>query len=193
MVSRIRLRAYHGSGALFNKFEQLKSRIINDHYGGGIAYFTDSEDIAISYAENASKRQPLNERLAVIYHVDLEFFNLFDIDDIFTGKNLSKICQNNTEQFARSAGLLNYGTDRFQTIAELKSGNAQLTGDQVFKGLSLGQVKTSTARDALKRLGYDGLRYNGGLLVPGTRQHDVYLAYYEKNIKVVDRTVKVFA
>jgi hypothetical protein len=29
---------YHGSGAKFDQFDQKKSRIPNDFYGGGVAY-----------------------------------------------------------------------------------------------------------------------------------------------------------
>ena len=46
------MKLYHGTNQLFDKFEQSKSRVLNDYYGGGVAYFTDTLKVAHTYAKS---------------------------------------------------------------------------------------------------------------------------------------------
>jgi len=174
--------AYHGSNSRFSKFDAKKARIPNDFYGGGIAYFTDDLKIGIQYAKGMSKKtgEPL------VYTVKLTFKKLFDVDDIFTGKDLINILPDDIDSFARGAKLMSGSKDKFEVMVELKRGDIKLTGDQVWKGLSLGQVNTAKAREYLISKGYDGLRYNGGVNM-GMKKHSVYLAYYPKSITIEKR------
>jgi hypothetical protein len=182
--------AYHGSNAKFPKFDQGKARIINDFYGGGVAYFTSNRDIAKTYARSMAKSKGGDQ---YIYEVDLNMKKIFDVDHKFTGKELTKFFDaKEAEDFARGAGLLKMGSDRFVVIGKLKDGDYELTGDQVFRGLSRGMVNTAKARQKLISLGYDGLRYNGGLNMDTAVKHDVYLAYdaSDIHIKKVFKVVK---
>lgn len=175
------LTVYHGSNSIFSKFDQGKARIMNDFYGGGVAYFTDSVSVAKSYARTMSKKsgQP------IVYQVKLSLRKLFDVDSNFTGKELLKFYDDSTvENFARGAGLIKLGSDKYTIIGKLKVGDFNLTGDQVFKGLSRGMVNTAKTRDKLIELGYDGLRYNGGRNMDMAVQHNVYLAYRAGSIKI---------
>lgn len=181
-----KIHAYHGSGSLFEQFEQSKSRIPNDFYGGGVAYFTDNLTIAKQYAAAMAKKTPKKEK--VIYEVDLTFRKLFDVDDEYTGSVLKSFVGGNPEAFARGAGMFRLGADKFAVLADLKSGNIVVKGEQVFKGLSGGMVSTAKARETLKRLGYDGLRYNGGQVMHAT-PHSVYLAYHADDITI--KNVKI--
>lgn len=174
--------AYHGSNAKFAKFDQGKARIINDFYGGGVAYFTSNKDVAKTYA-NAMAKSKGGERY--IYEVELNLKKIFDVDHKFTGKELTKFFDpKEAEDFARGAGLMKAGMDRYVVIGKLKDGDYELTGDQVFKGLSRGMVNTAKARQKLISLGYDGLRYNGGLNMNAATKHDVYLVYNADDIKI---------
>jgi hypothetical protein len=47
--------AYHGSGHLFDKFDQKLARIRDDHYGGGVGYFTDDHDVGNQYARTMAR------------------------------------------------------------------------------------------------------------------------------------------
>lgn len=176
------MKVYHGSNSIFKKFDQKKSRIINDFYGGGIAYFTDNLDVAKTYARSMSKKsgEP------IIYEVDLNFRKLFDVDDTFKDKELLKILEHDDiEQFARGAGLLKFGGEsKFTVLGRLREGKINLSGDQVFRGLSRGMNQTARARQILIDSGFDGLRYNGGLNMGMATKHSVYLAYKESNIKI---------
>lgn len=176
------MKAYHGSNSIFRKFDHSKARIFNDFYGGGIAYFTDNLDVAKTYARNMSKKfgEP------IVYEVDLNFRKLFDVDETFSEDFLILILQyDDVENFARGAGLMKLGGEsKFVTIGRLKEGKINLTGDQVFRGLSRGMNQTARARKILMELGYDGLRYNGGLNMGMATKHSVYLAYRENNIKI---------
>jgi len=179
------LTAYHGSNSRFNKFEVSKARVANDLYGGGIAYFTDTLDVAKSYAKNMYRR---NGGEKVVYEVKLFFNNVFDVDKIYTGNILVRMIGSNVEQFARSAGLLTFGTDRLAVLSKLRSGNIELTGEQIFKGMSNGGLRSSQARDTLIEMGFDGLRYNGGIVLGG-RPHSVYLAYTDGKINILKRYI----
>jgi len=179
------LVAYHGSNGRFNKFDQSKSRIENDLYGGGVAYFTDSVDIAKSYAAYMARR---NGGDKVIYKVILKMNKIFDVDKLYRGSELLQMIGNNFEQFARAAKLLRLGVDKLQLLSRLKSGEMALSGDQVFKGMSNGMINTKVARERLVKLGFDGLRYNGGVQMGGSR-HNVYLAYNASQIDITDRMI----
>lgn len=175
--------AYHGTNQKFDKFSQEKARLSDDYYGGGTAYFTNTEAIAKTYARAMVRKYGGSN---VIYKVELRLNKIFDVDDIFTGKELTKFIKSgNTEQFARGAGLLSLGKDKYKTLASLVAGDVQLSGKEVFKGLSNGMVNTARAREILKRLNYDSLRYNGGEMMGGTK-HDVYIVYKDSDIKILD-------
>lgn len=175
---------YHGTNARFSMFEQSKSRIVNDFYGGGTAYFTDTLSVAKTYAKSAAKKggDP------IVYQVMLKVNKLFDVDKTFTGDELIKFfAKRDAETFARGAGLLSLGADKYKVLSDLEDGRMTLTGDQVFRGLSQGMVKTASAREKLRGLGYDGLRHNGGVNMNMATKHNVYLAYEAHNIKIVER------
>ena len=180
------MRLYHGSNAIFSKFDQGKARIANDFYGAGVAYFTDNIEIAKTYAKamNRVKGGDL-----IIYEVELTLKKMFDVDHEFTGHELMKFYTKKTvEDFARGARLLPYGVDKYTVIAKLLSGNMILTGDDIFRGLSRGMVETAKARDFLIKLGYDGLRHNGGVTSMNTAiRHNVYLAYKANEITITKR------
>jgi len=179
LEGKIRATVYHGSNAKFDQFDAGKSRIPNDFYGGGIAYFTDNLEVGKKYAIGMSKKKGS----PFVYEVSLSLKKMFDIDEKFTGKKLAEILPNDIENFARGAGLLSYGSDKYSVLAGLKNQSIELTGDQVWKGLSKGQVNTADAREWIKEKGYDGLRYNGGVNM-GMDRHNVYLAYYPESIQI---------
>jgi len=176
------MTAYHGSNAMFKKFEQTKARILNDYYGGGVAYFTANMEVAKTYA-GAMKRKYGGEKY--VYEVELSFEKMFDVDHVFKGKELTQFFDDkDADDFARGSGLLKAGVDKYSVMAKLKSGNIELTGEQVFKGLSRGMVNTAKARQKLISLGFDGLRYNGGVNMGMATKHDVYLAYNADDIRI---------
>lgn len=176
---------YHGSNSDFNKFDQSKSRIVNDNYGGGVAYFTDSPDVAKKYAKTMANKygnQP------ILYSANLSVNNIFDVDDEFSGHRLMEFVNQapSVDSFLRGAKLMSLGTDKSKLLRDLESGNLSLTGDQIFKGLSNGMVNTSHARKILQRLGYDGLRYNAGGIL-GQNRYSVYLVYSADDIDIVGK------
>lgn len=173
---------YHGTNKEFAAFDAKQARIPNDYYGGGIAYFTDSRDIAIQYAKAMMKKGGGRK---IVYNVELNLKNIFDVDHTYDARPF--IEKGKTEEFARGAGLLSLGTNKFSVIASLESGSVKLTGEQIFRGLSRGMVNTAKARDKLKQLGYDGLRYNGGINMQTGSHHNVYLVYHPENIRIVNR------
>lgn len=173
--------AYHGSGHHFTNFDQAKSRVPNDHMGGGVGYFTSDHGVAKTYAKAASKKTGTPH----IYHTTLKMKNVFDVDHTFTGTKLKHVLpdEKHHEDFARGAGMLPFGSNKHKVMSDLKSGNASISGHQVFKGLSRGNVNTSTAREHLMKKGYDGLRYNGGDNM-GAKKHDVYIPYHQHSISI---------
>lgn len=174
------LTLYHGSNAKFDKFDQKKARIANDYFGGGVAYFTDDPAIAKQYALGMSKKTGA----PTVYEVEVSFKDVFDVDMVFQGKDLTKFLKYiKAEDLARGAGLLPYGSNKYAVISSIESGEAQLTGEQIFKGLSRGMINTAAAREILIKLGYDGLRHNGGVNMGGKR-HNVYLAYNADQITI---------
>ncbi len=178
------LTLYHGSGSLFDHFDQSKFRIPNDNWGGGVCYATDNLDLAQKYAKSMSKNTPTHERF--VYTLGVKIFNLFDVDDKFTGPILKKMVDSvGVENFARSAKLLSVGEDKYQILALLKDGNLSLKGSQIFYGISGGMINTSKGRNLLKRFGFDTLRYNSGIVSNG-KEHSVYLPYYTKNLEILN-------
>lgn len=172
---------YHGSNKKFDKFSEKAKRIANDFYGGGIAYTTTDKNVALTYSRAMTYRYGGEEYL---YEIQLDLKNLFDVDTVFTGDELKEFLKYiKPEDFARSAGLLGPSEDKYSVLSKLSAGNLSLTGKQVFKGLSKGLVDSSGAESILKRMGYDSLRYNGGDNM-GTGKHDVYIPYYENQIKI---------
>ena len=179
-VSKI---VYHGSNSRFSKFNPQKARIPNDLYGGGVAYFTDNLKIGIRYAKAMSKYQGE----PYLYTVTLSLSNIFDVDSMFTGNELINLLPDDLEGFARGSRLLSLGTDKYKVIYALQSGEVELTGEQVFRGLSKGMTNTREARNHLKQQGYDGLRYNGGMNMNMDIKHNVYLAYDSDSIDIKKR------
>jgi hypothetical protein len=180
-VQSISIKAYHGSNSVFDKFDQGKARIVNDFYGGGVAYFSDSTKVAITYAQSMSRKSGK----PVVYEVDLKLKKVFDVDHTYTGKELIKFVEkDDAESFARGAGLMTARDDKYTVMGKLKSGDYELTGEQVFRGLSRGMNQTAKARQILIDLGYDGLRYNGGVNMGMATKHSVYLAYDAKSITI---------
>jgi hypothetical protein len=176
----MQLQLFHGTNQRFSQFEQSKARVPNDFYGGGVAYFTDNLEVAKTYAKSAAKKG--GDR--IIYQVTLNVNKVFDVNASFTGKDLIQFFSNrDSEQFARGAGLLSLGTDKYRVLGDLENGTLVLSGEDVFRGLSQGMIKTAAARDKIKSLGYDALRYNGEMNMAATR-HDVYIAYYANEIKI---------
>lgn len=179
------IKAYHGTNSRFSQFEQSKARIANDFYGGGVAYFTDTLAIAKTYA-GFMFRKFGGERY--VYEVELQFDKIFDVDETYSGDILKRLIGSELDSFARGAGLLKLGGDRYAILAQLKEGNIQLTGEQVFRGLSNGMQNTARAREILKKCGFDGLRHNGGVNM-GSQRHNVYLAYDARAIKIKTRYI----
>lgn len=174
---------YHGSGTRFSEFDVRKARIPNDFYGGGIAYFTDNLKVGIQYAKSMSKKTGT----PFVYTCKISLRKMFDVNDVFTGKDLIGILPSDIESFARGAGLLGYDADKFVVLAQLKAGKLSLSGENVFRGLSSGMNQTAKAREFLITKGYDGLRYNGGVNMDAAIKHSVYLVYDPKNIKIEKR------
>lgn len=182
------LSLYHGSDRLFSKFDQSKSRIKNDFWGGGVAYLTNNMEVAKQYAKAMEKKSRTGN--FVLYHVKLNVSKIFDEDSEFTGRELLNIVKRvDTEKFCRGAGLLKYGSDKFNVLSMVESGSTTLTGKQVFLGLSNGMVDTAKAREHLKKLGYQALRYNGGQMGINLSKvhHDVFIAYDANDITITDR------
>lgn len=181
----VTVNAYHGSGKRFSQFDQKQARIPNDHMGGGIAYFTDNNDVAKTYAKSMAKSQKTNT--PHVYHTTLKMDNVFDVDHEFTGDKLKHVLPNDPrdhEAFARGAGLLKLGTDKYSVLNKLRSGETSLSGAQVFKGLSRGNVDTARARDHLISKGFDGIRYNGGENMAMATRHNVYIPYNANSIRI---------
>ena len=179
------MKLYHGTNQNFDEFKQDKARILNDYYGGGVAYFTDNLQVAHTYAKSMVKSKGGDP---FVFEVDLTISKLFDVDKIFQGKSLSVFYNNKAEleEFCRGAGLMKAGTDKHQVMASVELGNVNLTGDQVFKGLSAGMNKTAYARQKLISLGYDTLRYNGGVNMNATK-HNVYIVFKSSNIHIREK------
>lgn len=178
------ITGYHGTNARFKQFDQKQARIVNDFYGGGVAYFTSNSSVAITYAKSMVKTKKSGEPF--VYECKLTLNKIFDVDHKFTGKELTQFFTKETaDDFARGAGLMKLGgDDSFTVLSKLKSGDMTLTGEQVFKGLSRGMVNTAKARQKLIELGYDGLRYNGGVNMDMAKKHDVYLVYNANDIEI---------
>lgn len=182
------VQVYHGSGFLFEGFNFDSARVKNDYYGGE-AYFTDDIAIAKQYAEAMFRtaKKKSNIAMKVVYRISLTFKKLFDVNENFKGKDLLRFIGTNVEQFLRDAGLLRLGTDKYDLIARVKSGEYSVDGDTLFRGISGGMSFTARAREKLKSMGYDGLRYNGGETMNfGKMKHNVYIPYNTQQIRIED-------
>lgn len=181
----MRIKLFHGTNVNFDQFDQSKARILNDYWGGGVAYFTDTFDVAKTYAISMFRSRG-GEKL--IYEVEVSLEKTFDVDHIFTGKELQKfVTPKNSEDIARGAGLLSLGVDKYSVLTSLEMGTAKLTGAEIFKGLSAGMNRTANARKILEKMGYDSLRYNGGENMGSATRHNVYLVYDNKNITIMQK------
>ena len=185
MARSFKGRVFHGTNKEFDRFEQSRARVANDFYGGGVAYFTDTLPIGKTYAVSMSRRYGGKP---VVYEVTLSLSKIFDVDELFTGSELKKLLPKDLESFARGAGLIKLGVNKYRVLGDLDSGLLRLSGAEVFKGLSIGGIKSGEAREQLKKKGYDGLRYNGGANM-NTGRHNVYLAYDPKDIKIEGKLV----
>jgi len=174
---------HHGTGHHFDRFSSAFARVKNDYYGGGDAYLTDDPEVAKGYAKAGKSR---GGKAPQIMDVDVHMKRVFDVDHVYTGPHLQALLPKDLEAFARHARLLKLGDDKHAVLGRLRAGQMRLTGDQLFRGLSDGMVNTAKARELLKRAGYDGLRYNGGL-VTGGKRHSAYVVYDARNTKVVGR------
>lgn len=179
-TERTSLIGYHGTDILFDKFSKDFAKIRNDNYGGGVAYFTDKQSIAITYAISQAKK---TNRTPLIYVTELRFNKLFDCDSILTGERLIKILPSDLEGFAKGARLLNSTTNKYEIISKLKDGILSIYGNDFWNGISQGNTKTSDARKYLERNGFDGLKYNSPIL-HGSTPHAVYLPYVDSCIKI---------
>jgi hypothetical protein len=183
------LIAYHGTNQRFDRFERNKARLVNDYFGGGAAYCTDSMQLAKSYARSMQLKYGGEK---IVYKVSATIHKLFDVDHFYTGKELlALLLGTNTEQFARYCGLLNLGSDKYKVLASLKDGSAELTGNQIFKGLSGGMIHTARARDKLEKNKYDSLRYNMAIGQTGTsgNSNHVYIIYSANNIRITNKYI----
>jgi hypothetical protein len=178
------INVFHGSNARFKEFSVKAKRVPNDFFGGGIAYFTDDKKVALTYSRAMTYRYGGEEHL---YAVQLNMHNVFDVDKIFSGNELTPFFKYiKVEEFARGAGLLKAGgEDKYSVLGKLSSGHMELSGKDIFRGLSSGMVHSSKAEDILKKMGFDGLRYNGGDNM-GAGKHNVYLPYYSSGIKITN-------
>lgn len=179
----VTVTAYHGSGHKFTEFSQIHAKIPNDFYGGGIGYFTDSRDVAGTYAHASSKVT----RTPHVYHTELKMDNVFDVDHKFSGQKLKNLLPKDTREFAKAVGLLNASNmdNENSILGSLERGDTELSGHDLFWGLSKGGTKTAQARDHLiKRGGYDGLRYNGGVNMNQATRHNVYIPYNAHSISI---------
>lgn len=176
--------AFHGSNIRFKEFSVKAKRVPNDFFGGGVAYFTDDKKVALTYSRAMTYRYGGEEHL---YAVQLNMRNVFDVDKIFSGEELKAFFKYiKVEEFARGAGLLKAGgEEKYTVLAKLSGGHMELSGKDIFRGLSSGMVNSSKAEDILKKMGFDGLRYNGGDNM-GAGKHNVYLPYYISGIKIVN-------
>ncbi len=171
--------AYHGTNQVFEEFKSSYGRVTNDYYGGGVAYCTDEINVARQYARSAAKRGGKE----VIYRVRLNLGKTFDVNHEYKGNALLRLIGSDIEGFARSAGLLPYGVDKFKVINDIRSGETPLKGDVIFKGLSRGMVNTVKAREALKHNGFTSLRYNPVQHSQRLR-HSVWIMYNERDIDI---------
>ncbi len=188
-------RLFHGTNLAFEQFDQRFARARNDYYGGGIAYFTENEKVARGYAE---ARYVQYKGVRLVYDVTLSMNKTFDVDTIYTGKTLKNIInvdKKDVESFARGAGILDRwwlkdnNMDKYLVEAKLLDGTIELTGEQVFNGLSSNKMSQDKARDRLITVGYDSLRYNGGeqALSRSFGHHNVYIAYKANNIQILKK------
>jgi len=184
----VEVNTFHGSGRRFDSFNQSFGRVKNDFMGGGIGYFTTDHGVAKSYAKNGARFAKTDT--PIVYHTKLKMDHVFDVDHDFHGDKLKHVLPHESEHedFARGAGLLHPGVDKYDVLARLKSGNIKLKGHQVFAGLSRGGTNSDKAREHLISRGYDGLRYNGGQNMEGAVKHDVYIPYKASSISIHKRT-----
>lgn len=176
-LNSVEVNVYHGTGhGPITEIDPDKAKIKNDLFGGGQGYFTDHHGMAKSYAKGPNPH---------ILHAKLKMKHVFDVDHKFSGDSLKRLLPKDTRKFASHAGLLNAGNaehaDRILNC--LERGETELTGSQVFHGLSEGGTKTKKARHHLQKNGYTGLRYNGGQLFGGT-PHNVYIPYNKEDIHI---------
>jgi len=180
------LTVYHGTGSDFDMFSSEFARVANDYYGGGVAYFTDNVEVAHGYASDGQKRDG-STGTKILMTVEITPSKIFDVDAMIPGPDVTRLMgKTKPEEFLRAAGMLNINSDKFSLIGKIKNERLEMTGDQLFKALSMGQVKSSRARNALKAAGYDALRYNGGIQTQGVH-HNVYIMYNASAIRVISK------
>lgn len=186
------IKVWHGSGTNFNTIDLSKGRMAdNDYYGGGNGkgfYVTTEQKIAIGYALAAR-----NAASPTLYEMSYTpSGRVFDVDEKYSGPALQRFLPKSRsllEEFCRHAGLFKGLTDRTDALlieGRIEEGKMELSGDQIFKGLSEGQRTQGRAADILKSHGYVGLRYNGGRIT-GSAPHDVYISYKPSDLKILKK------
>ena len=180
------MNLYHGTSNVFDKFDEKYARLKNDFYGGGLAYLTDSYEIAKSYSK-ASKKYDKSDKIPRILTVKTSFKKTFDIDKEYVDDDFLKLISSiDIDKFSRGAGLMSLGSDTSAVKYNVKKGNVNLKGDQIYKGLEKAfNNQTYKVRKHLEKCGFDSLRYNGGLQIKTEHEHDVYIAYRASTLKII--------
>lgn len=183
---------WQGTNARFDRFDQRMARVQNDLYGGGVGYFTDSLEVAKGYATSSLKRKGVPiDSTPYIYKVNLTLDNVFDVGKTYDGDFVSSFLKNTdygtAEQFLRNAGLAKMGSDLAGNIGNLRRGELQMSGDQIFNAIGEQSKNSSKARDILIKRGFDGLTHPGGLRGGTKGLHTVIIAYDSDKIQILER------
>lgn len=187
----VSVEVWHGTNAKFDRFNKEMARVPNDLYGGGLGYFTDSLEVAKGYARSSVKRVKVaKDAQPYIYKVQSTLDNVFDVEKIYPGKFVAGFLKANSysdaENFLRTAGLAKIGTDLPLKVSQLRNGQLDMLGDDLFKALSKGSISSTSGRDTLIASGFDGLRHPGGIRGGTKGLHNVYIAYENDKIKILE-------
>ncbi len=187
----VSVEVWHGTNAKFDQFSKEMARVPNDLYGGGLGYFTDSLEVAKGYARSSVKRAKVAKGAQpYIYKVQLTLDNVFDVEKMYSGNFVAGFLKSNSysdaENFLRTAGMAQIGTDLPLKVSKLRNGKLEMLGDDLFKSLSQGSISSSKGRDTLIASGFDGLRHPGGIRGGTKGLHTVYIAYENDKIKILE-------
>lgn len=187
----VSVEVWHGTNIKFDQFNKEMARAPNDLYGGGLGYFTDSLEVAKGYARTSVKRAKVSkEAQPYIYRVQLTLDNVFDVEKTYSGNFVASFLKSNSysdaESFLRTAGMAKMGTDLPLKVSQLRNGQLEMLGDDLFKALSKGSVNSTNGRNTLIASGFDGLRYPGGIRSGTKGLHNVYIAYENDKIKILE-------
>ena len=177
---------YHGSNYVFDRFDPAKPKLPNTLYGGGLAYLTDSRDIAKLYAKQMSSRVGF----PIVYTATLHLKKVFDVSANYTGDELVKLLPSDVKSFASEAKLVS--SSKPEDVAHfLSTGQVTLDGLTIFNGLSKNMTRSVEARHHLKTLGYDGLRYGAGTSSQNMKS-SMFLIYDLSSVKLTAIDVLLF-